>query len=101
LNQLKTRFQPIRILAEYPITHVQKNGQAIKGWVDLLLETPEGWVLVDHKFTDEPSALSALALRYSGQLKAYVDAVEAATGKPILSCWVHFPTFGQMFNIVT
>ena len=67
--------------------------------MDLLIDTPKGWVIVDHKFTDKTKdALEAEALKYSGQLKAYKDAVEAATKRPVTECWVHFPTFGEMLS---
>jgi len=100
LKHLENQYKPARILAEYPVIHVLKNGQAVKGWVDLLVDTPNGWVIVDHKFTDKPKeALEAEALKYSGQLKAYIDAVEAATKRPVTECWVHFPTFGVMIRL--
>ncbi len=100
LKHLENKYKPTRILAEYPVTHVLKNGQAVKGWVDLLVDTPKGWVIVDHKFTDKPKdALEAEALKYSGQLKAYKDAVEAATERPVTECWVHFPGSGRMMSL--
>jgi ATP-dependent exoDNAse (exonuclease V) beta subunit len=97
---LANKYQPTRILAEYPVTHVLKNGQVVKGWVDLLLETPQDWVIVDHKFTEKPdSDLETETLKYSGQLKAYADAVEAATERPAPECWVHFPGSGRMMQL--
>jgi ATP-dependent exoDNAse (exonuclease V) beta subunit len=100
LNYLSDKYQPGRILAEYPVVHVLKNGQVVKGWVDLLVDTPKGWVIVDHKFTDPlEDALDAEALKYSGQLKAYKDAVEAATDKTVAECWVHFPGSGRMVSL--
>jgi ATP-dependent exoDNAse (exonuclease V) beta subunit len=98
---LVNKYQPTRILAEYPVTHVLKNGQLVKGWVDLLLETPKGWVIVDHKFTEKPNSdLEPETLKYSGQLKAYVDAVGAATERQVPECWVHFPGSGKMILLV-
>jgi ATP-dependent helicase/nuclease subunit A len=100
LKHLENRYKPTRILAEYPMIHVLKNGQAVKGWVDLLVDTPKGWVIVDHKFTDKPKdVLEIEALKYSGQLKAYKDAVETATKRPVIDCLVHFPTFGEMLSL--
>jgi ATP-dependent helicase/nuclease subunit A len=100
LKYLENKYKPARILAEYPVTHVLKNGQAVKGWVDLLVDSPKGWVIVDHKFTDKPKdVLEVEVLKYSGQLKAYKDAVEAATKRPVIDCLVHFPTFGKMMSL--
>jgi ATP-dependent exoDNAse (exonuclease V) beta subunit len=101
LKHLLDKYQPgCCIFAEYPVVHVLKNGQVVKGWVDLLADTPEGWIIVDHKFTDPyKGALDAEALKYSGQLKAYRDAVEAATEKPVTGCWVHLPACGKMLRV--
>jgi ATP-dependent exoDNAse (exonuclease V) beta subunit len=77
-----------------------KNGQAAKGMVDLLIDTDSGWIIIDHKFTDKSKEnLPSEALRYSGQLKVYKDSAEAATAKPVIGCWIHFPTFGEMLQI--
>jgi ATP-dependent exoDNAse (exonuclease V) beta subunit len=100
LKHLADKYQPARIFAEYPVVHELKSGQVVKGWVDLLADTPKGWVIVDHKFADLiEEALDAEALKYSGQLKAYKDAVEAATEKTVAECWVHFPGSGRMMSL--
>jgi len=41
----------------------------------------------------------AKAVSYSGQPALYRDAVERATGKPVLSCWIHFMFVGQMLEL--
>ena len=65
----------------------------------MLIETDQGWVIVDHKFTSQPeNELEKEALRYSGQILTYKNAVEAATSKKVTSCWIHFPNSGVMFQ---
>jgi len=97
---IRVKFKPRRTLAEYPVTHVLRNGQSVNGWVDLILETENGWVIIDHKFTERPkNDLDDEALKYSGQLKAYKDAVEAATAKTVTACWIHFLTHGEMLQV--
>jgi ATP-dependent helicase/nuclease subunit A len=92
-------FQANRILTEYPVTQVLDNGQQIKGWIDVLMETDQGWVIVDHKFTSQPeNELEKEALKYSGQILTYKNAVEAATSKKVTSCWINFPNPGVMLR---
>ena len=100
ISYVRNTFQPDSLLAEYPVAQVLRNGQLVKGWIDFLIETSNGWVIVDHKFTTKPeSELEPEALKYSGQLMAYKNAVEAASQKKVDSCWIHFPNNGLMLQI--
>ena len=100
IKYINEAFKPNRIFTEYPVTHVLDNGQVIKGWIDVLIETGDGWVIVDHKFTAQPeSKLENEALKYSGQIMAYKQAVEAATSKEVTSCWINFPLAGILFEL--
>ena len=100
INYVNKTFQPNRILTEYPVTQVLDSGQLVKGWIDVLIETGEGWVIVDHKFTAKTEKeMEKEALKYSGQLLAYKNAVEAATLKKAGPCWIHFPQAGKLFAI--
>ncbi len=70
------------------------------GQIDLLLETPSGWVIIDHKITViEPGAWEEKAMRYSGQLYDYKQALEEVTGKPVESCWIHFFAAGGLVRL--
>ena len=62
------------------------GGVTIEGYVDLLVETPEGLVVVDYK-TDSVrnvAEVDAKLDRYSLQGAAYAAAVEAATGLTVV-----------------
>jgi len=97
---VKKIFRPRRILGEYPVMQVMDNGQLVKGWIDVLLETDDGWLIVDHKLSARPeSELQAEALKYAGQLLAYKNAVEAATSKKVASCRIHFPLAGILWEL--
>lgn len=67
------RWEPIGYFVEYPIEVRLDNGQRMKGRIDLLLETKDGWVILDHKNTcsEDHEAIK----RYIGQLSAYRDAL--------------------------
>jgi len=43
-----------RILAEYPVSQRMPNGPHTRGWIDVLVETETGWVIVDHKSSPRP-----------------------------------------------
>ncbi|MFC1812864.1 UvrD-helicase domain-containing protein [Thermodesulfobacteriota bacterium] len=99
-DYIKATFQPKRIFIEYPVEHVLKNGQVVKGWIDVLIETKYGWVIIDHKASPRPrNEWETEALKYSGQLKAYKNGVEAATDKNVLASWIHLPVVGGMVHV--
>jgi hypothetical protein len=98
---LQAEFRPGRVLVEWPVATVLEGGQRLTGWVDLLLGCPGGWVLIDHKSFPGPSEQwPDRALGYSGQLAAYRSAVEAGTGTPVLSQWIHFCVGGGLVQVV-
>jgi ATP-dependent exoDNAse (exonuclease V) beta subunit len=73
--------------------------QVMEGWIDLLLEGPDGFVLVDHKTYPGNDPESHVREKYLGQMTAYRSAVLAATGKPVLRTLIHFPALGRVYEI--
>ena len=97
---LNDRFAPGRMLVEHPVELVQDNGQVLHGWIDVLLETQTGWVVIDHKSSPRPRAeWTDDALEHSGQLAAYARALRGA-GLECAGCWVHFPVGGGLLEVV-
>ena len=77
---------------EYPVQSTLPNGQVMNGRIDLLLDTPQGWVLFDHKANPQGrSTWGDLAKEYAGQLDAYSAAVTRATGRPVCERWLYLP----------
>ena len=100
MDEVHTRFAPRRVLVEYPVELLRDNGQVLRGWIDLVLETEQGWIVIDHKSSPRPrSEWSAEAQQYSGQLAAYASALEGA-GLHCAGCWVHFPVSGGLVEVV-
>lgn len=98
---LNENFKPIRIHCEWPVTMVQENGQRMNGWIDVLIETEEGWIIIDHKsFPGRRSEWEQKALSYSGQLEAYRQAVVRATDRPVVSQWIHYSIGGALIEVV-
>ena len=97
---LNARFDPHSMLVEHPVKLVQDNGQVLHGWIDLLIETGAGWIVIDHKSSPRPrSEWTDEALEYSGQLAAYASTLNGA-GLECAECWVHFPVSGGLVQVV-
>ena len=64
------------------------EGITVEGFVDLLIETLEGLVVVDYKTDQTPSddELDAAMERYRAQGAAYALALERALGTPVARC---------------
>jgi len=90
-----TRWKPTAFYVEYPVEVTLANGQRMKGRIDLLLETPYGWVIVDHKSNPLPrSEWPAIAQGYLSQLTGYKLAIEKASGTKVLHQVINF-SIGQ------
>jgi ATP-dependent helicase/nuclease subunit A len=61
------------------------DGWLLEGFIDLLFETPEGYVIIDYKTDrlDKEEGLEASRQRYSFQAGAYALAVYEALGRPV------------------
>ncbi len=95
-------IEPISWHVEYPMVHALETGQVVQGSIDLLLETKDGWVIVDHKATLRPrTEWKAVAESYSGQLAMYKAAVESVSDKPVLGTWIHFPVGGGALSVTS
>lgn len=75
------------------------ENRVMEGWIDLLLEGPEGFVLVDHKTYPGNDPEGHVREKYLGQMAAYRGAVLAATGKRVLRTLIHFPALGSVYEI--
>lgn len=94
LAELNRRFAPRALRVETPFSYRNAAGQRVSGIMDLLLDTTDGWVLVDHKsFPGGTSQWAAKALTFSGQLALYVEAMRQL-GLPLAGVWLHFPVGG-------
>jgi PIN domain len=52
---------------EYPIQHTTDESQVVSGWIDLLVKTEEGFILIDHKASSRSrSDWEDIAMGYSG-----------------------------------
>lgn len=74
----------------------------VSGVIDLLLETRDGRVVIDHKTfpgTTEP-AWRARVRDFLPQMAVYLEAVGRIADRPVVGAWVHLPLGGGMVEIV-
>jgi ATP-dependent exoDNAse (exonuclease V) beta subunit len=80
---------------EYPVALRQANGTIVSGFIDLLLKTPDGFVVVDHKsFPGSREDAEKKAASFAGQLGCYRDTVLKAIGKEVIGSYIHLPITG-------
>jgi ATP-dependent exoDNAse (exonuclease V) beta subunit len=74
--------------------------QRASGRVDLLLETVEGFVIIDHKtFPGAHDTWCEKASEYAPQLALYSQMITQATGRPVLQSFIHMPIVGVLIDI--
>jgi ATP-dependent helicase/nuclease subunit A len=74
------------------------DGVTVEGFIDLLVDTPAGLVVVDYK-TDrahDDAELDALMVKYRVQGAAYALALERALGRPVARCVFVFARRGAV-----
>jgi len=85
---------------EWPVLRQLEGGSLLRGFADLVLETDDGFVVIDHKsFPGSMDQVRERVGNYAGQLTAYRDVVAAATGKTALGCFVHLPVAGVVCEV--
>lgn len=98
-EDVEKRFKPKQTLVEVPFSFRNSAGQSVQGFIDLLLETAQGWVVIDYKsFQGSKSDWEAKALSYSGQLDCYQQALAAMSMK-MDSLWIYFALGGGLVRI--
>jgi ATP-dependent exoDNAse (exonuclease V) beta subunit len=100
---LEPRYPGATWLREWPV-RARLPGpppRLLVGEVDLALELPDGFVLIDHK--SFPGAAKERDRRvveeYAPQLRWYARALAAALKKPMVAAFVHFPVRGEIAEV--
>lgn len=98
-NWLADTYSGAKVSCEVPVTYHDENGTLYQGFIDMLLELPEGFVIVDHKTHPAAHDAEKYAASCAGQLNLYRKAVEAATGKRVLQTVIHLPNLGKCYEV--
>ncbi|HEX7548546.1 MAG TPA: UvrD-helicase domain-containing protein, partial [Candidatus Methylomirabilis sp.] len=93
---LAGHFQPISVRRELPLLGVDRQGSVVSGVLDLLVETAEGYWILDHK-SDVTDDRAARFEAYLPQLRCYADLIRKAfPGKPVLGVAIHWISYGKV-----
>jgi len=85
---------------EIPVAYRTDAGTIVSGFIDLLLETEEGYIIIDHKtFPGSIADAKEKAAGFAGQLGMYRDALFQAGGKKVLATYIHLPVVGLMVEV--
>lgn len=86
--------------AEVSIEANRPDGTRVRGRIDFLVQSPEGWILVDHKSNPGGSERDeSLALQHGPQLAGYAEALAVATGVSVVEQWIYLPVAARALRI--
>lgn len=91
----KEHGAPMSIGHEVPFSFVRKNGQLLRGEIDLLWHTNDGIVLVDYKNIQGEEAHPE---HYASQMEAYREVIESA-GLKCKAIVLFYATHGQIIEL--
>ena len=98
-TKLKSLWPDATVHRETPIRQFT-DGAFTRGFADMILETKEGLIVIDHKsFGGTAEASKEKAKSYAGQLSMYRDVAERATGKKVVGCYVNFVVLGSLVGV--
>jgi ATP-dependent helicase/nuclease subunit A len=93
------RWPGARIRREVPV-FARIDGQLVSGRIDLLVETEDGFAVIDHKsFPGGPHEWETHSLGHGPQLALYAKAIEVASGKPCRELWIHMVLGGRVLKV--
>ena len=97
---LGTEWPGASIRREWSIAQRLVGGTTLQGVADLVLELPEGFVVIDHKsFPGTIEEAGHRAATFSGQLAAYSSALSAALKRDCLGRYLHLPVLGLVVSV--
>jgi len=86
---------------ELPLRRRLPDGSVLSGTADLVLDTSDGLVVIDHKsFPGAAAEALARAATHAGQLAAYAETVSEAWGKSVLGTFIHLPIGGVVVPVL-
>lgn len=103
MEWLKITYPASKIQSEVPVVYRNSSHQLMQGFIDMLLESDDDCIVIDHKayHSENPNAMSpeSYAAGCASQLNAYKTVVEKATGKKVKALLIHFPLLGLIYSV--
>jgi len=101
ISSMKSHWPESVFHTELTVRSSIGEGRYIDARLDLLVETGEGFYIVDHKLSEKMgvSPEETIAKHYD-QLALYKDAVEAKGEKPVLGLWIALPQDGMLVEAI-
>ena len=97
---LASRFPAGRIMREWPV-HASADAQLIAGRIDLLVDTGDGFIVLDHKSFPGVMDIDGERLQaFAGQAALYAQALKSVTDRPCHQFWLHQPIAATMTRVV-
>ena len=90
---LQENFKPAALHWEVPVIAKNQSGSCISGTIDLLLENPDGFWIVDHK-SDETQDVEKSFYHYLPQLECYAQALSEGMGLNLGGIAIHWASLG-------
>ena len=91
---LRQRFAYVSMAREWPLLALDERGTVVSGTADLLVRSPDGFWIIDHKSDPIENARASFS-RYQAQLLAYADMLRAS-GLPVCGIGVNWIRLGQV-----
>jgi len=99
-NFIQKRWPQAVCHREIPVAYRTDAGTIVSGYIDLLLEMEEGYIIIDHKsFPGSIADAKEKSSGFAGQLGMYRDALFHAGGKKVLATYIHLPIVGLMVEV--
>lgn len=93
---VRTRFATAEIRCEVPV-HGRIGLQRVHGFIDMLIETDSGSIIVEHKtFPGRAINLEARIHKYSAQLDVYRALLTSTGAISVRETWIHLPVLGRI-----
>ena len=100
---LDRRFPGAAWRREWPVRMRFSDGgqpRLLQGEVDLFLELPDGFALVDHKtYPGGERERDLRVVEHAAQLGLYAFTLERALGKPLRAAFIHLPIRGELIEV--
>ncbi len=102
LATLKTLWPESVFHTELTVQSHLEDGRSVDARLDLLVETADGFYIVDHKLSHKPVVnADELIAQHAAQLLLYRAAVTAQADKPVLGLWIALPQDGLLVEAGT